>query len=155
MVRRDAIQRAGMLDESFFLYAEEAEWCHRLKKRGKLCIFGNLSVYHLQGASANEAFASSGHGYYNLFDRKGAQILVSNMLRIRKEFGLGWLLLHWIIQCFTIPLFFIGIFLEKIIPGREPFYLFGQWKGYVRNLILLTTLLPSMILGKKRFYKVL
>ncbi len=155
MVRRDTIQRAGMLDESFFLYAEEAEWCHRLKKQGKLCIFGNLSVFHLQGASANEAFASSGHGYYNLFDRKGAQILVSNMLRIRKEFGVGWLLLHWLIQIFTIPIFCVGVFWEKIIPGRKPFYTFGQWKGYVLNMVLLTRLLPSMILGSKRFYKVL
>lgn len=155
MVRRSAIEKAGLLDEDFFLYAEEAEWCHRLKKQGKLCIYGDLNVYHLQGASANEAFASSGHGYYNLFDRKGAQILVSNMLRIRKEFGLGWLFVHWIFQVFTILVFGVGVMIEALLPKRNAFYQPKQWLGYLKNMILLTNLIPSMALRKKRFYKVL
>ena len=45
MVKKDAIEKAGLMDEDFFLYAEEAEWCARLKKTGRLCIFGNLHVY--------------------------------------------------------------------------------------------------------------
>ncbi len=38
MVKKTAIEKAGLLDEDFFLYAEEAEWCSRLKKVVKLCI---------------------------------------------------------------------------------------------------------------------
>ncbi|MBS1606983.1 MAG: glycosyltransferase family 2 protein, partial [Bacteroidetes bacterium] len=30
MVKRSSIDKAGLLDEDFFLYAEEAEWCSRL-----------------------------------------------------------------------------------------------------------------------------
>ena len=37
MVKKSAINIAGLMDEDFFLYAEEAEWCARLKKVGKLC----------------------------------------------------------------------------------------------------------------------
>lgn len=33
MVKKSAIDKAGLMDEDFFLYAEEAEWCHRLKKQ--------------------------------------------------------------------------------------------------------------------------
>ncbi len=42
MVKQTAIRNVGLMDEDFFLYAEEAEWCSRLKKTGRLCIFGNI-----------------------------------------------------------------------------------------------------------------
>jgi GT2 family glycosyltransferase len=32
MVKKHAIEKAGLMDEDFFLYSEEAEWCSRLKK---------------------------------------------------------------------------------------------------------------------------
>ena len=32
MVKKNAVEKAGMMDEDFFLYAEEVEWCSRLKK---------------------------------------------------------------------------------------------------------------------------
>ena len=94
MVKRDAISKAGLLDEDFFLYAEEAEWCSRLKKYGKLCIFGQYHIIHLQGVTANQTFKSDDKGYYNLYDRKGRQIMVSNFLRIRKHLCCGWLFLN-------------------------------------------------------------
>ncbi len=36
MVKKSAINQAGLMDEDFFLYAEEAEWCSRLKKNRKI-----------------------------------------------------------------------------------------------------------------------
>ncbi len=44
MVKKDAIKKAGLLDEDFFLYHEESEWCSRLKKVGKLYHFSNFIV---------------------------------------------------------------------------------------------------------------
>ena len=32
MVKKNAVEKAGFMDEDFFLYAEEVEWCSRLKK---------------------------------------------------------------------------------------------------------------------------
>ncbi|WP_431216019.1 glycosyltransferase [Puia sp. P3] len=40
MVKRSAIDKAGLMDEDFFLYAEEAEWCGRIAGTGKMCIYG-------------------------------------------------------------------------------------------------------------------
>jgi GT2 family glycosyltransferase len=82
MVKTSAIGTAGLLDEDFFLYAEEAEWCSRIKKIGRLCIYGDLKMIHLQGETANEVFGSDGKGYYNLYDRKGGQIMLSNFVLI-------------------------------------------------------------------------
>ena len=90
MVKKEVIDRAGLLDEDFFLYAEEAEWCSRLHQQGSLCIYGQYTVVHLQGEVSNDAFNTTGKGYYNLFDRRGLQIILSNLVRIRKQFGTGW-----------------------------------------------------------------
>ena len=49
MVRKDAITLAGLMDEDFFLYAEEIEWCSRLRRLGKLALYGQHHVVHIQG----------------------------------------------------------------------------------------------------------
>lgn len=155
MVKQQAIEKAGMLDEDFFLYAEEAEWCSRLKKAGKLCIYGDLKVVHLQGETANDAFNSSGKGYYNLFDRKGLQIILSNFVRIRKEFGLFWYFLDLLIYTFTVPVFLIIGFFHQLTLLKNPFEHFSRWKGFTRNIISLWCYTPRIISGKPYFYKVL
>jgi GT2 family glycosyltransferase len=38
LVRRAAIERAGMLDERFFIYFEETEWCVRMREAGWSCV---------------------------------------------------------------------------------------------------------------------
>jgi GT2 family glycosyltransferase len=153
MVKKTAINKAGLLDEDFFLYAEEAEWCSRLKKQGILCIYGNCNVIHLQGESSADAFNSTGKGYFNLFDKRGLQIIVSNFLRIRKEFGLGWYLFDLLFYVLTIPVFFIGWLLTAII-GRNK-YSFVQWKVYTKNVFTLLSLSGKMVSKTPFFYKVL
>ena len=76
MTKKIAIEKVGVLDEDFFLYHEESEWCSRLKKVGKLCIFGELHVVHLEGQSTNKAFSSGTSGYSNLGDKKGFQLML-------------------------------------------------------------------------------
>jgi len=47
MVRRDTIEAVGMLDEDFFLYYEEAEWCHRMRGLGYRIVYVPASrVWH-------------------------------------------------------------------------------------------------------------
>lgn len=154
MVKKEAIEKAGMMDEDFFLYFEEIEWCARLRKIGKMCIYGDLNAIHLQGASANDAFGSAGQGYYNLFDRKGLQIMISGMVRIRKQFGVAWFIFHLLFYLFTIPIFFIGVFLTSILKRRS-FYSFKQFRGYVKNCMTLLSYSFTIIRNKPYFYKFL
>lgn len=154
MVKKSAFQIAGLMDEDFFLYAEEAEWCSRLKKAGTLCIFGKYHVVHLQGESANEAFGSAGKGYYNLYDNKGRQLLVSNLVRIRKQFGIGWFFFHLVAATFTIPVFFIVGFVHRLFTLRNPFSHFSQAGNFASNVFYVWRLVPVIISRKPYFYKV-
>lgn len=153
MLRKAILKETGLLDEEFFLYAEEIEWCARLKKAGEICVYGDLKLIHLQGESANKSFGSAGKGYYNLYDRKGLQLMVSNFLRIRKQFGAGWLLLHAFFYGLEMPLLFIRVILG-LLPGIGPFP-FSKWMGYCRNYFRLLKLLPTMLLRRPFFYKML
>jgi GT2 family glycosyltransferase len=153
MVKKEAIEKEGLMDEDFFLYFEEIEWCSRLRKAGPLCIYGDLNIVHLQGVTTNEVFASTGQGYYNLFDRKGLQIMLSALLRIRKQYGIGWFLFHLLAYCFTIPVFFIGVVLSLPFKGRE--YSFKQFSGYAGNCARIISLTGRIIANKPYLYKVL
>jgi GT2 family glycosyltransferase len=153
MVKKSAIEKAGLLDEDFFLFAEEAEWCSRLKEVGRLCIYGQYSIVHLQGETANETFQSSGKGYYNLYDRKGLQIMVSNFLRIRKQFGVGWFLVQLFFYVLEVPILYLGIVLSTTF-GKQNIG-FGKAKGFLKNIFLLLKLSPTIVRNKPHFYKVL
>ena len=153
MFKKQIIYKAGLLDEDFFLYAEEAEWCSRIKKSGHLCIFGELNIIHLQGESSNNAFESAGKGYFNLFDKKGLQIMLSNFVRIRKQFGLFWFAFDLLVYYFTIPVFFIGALLSKILAYKK--YTFSEVKGFTKNMFNVVKFIPKIILNKPFFYKVL
>lgn len=155
MVKKTAIAKAGLLDEDFFLYAEEAEWCSRLRKVGKLCIYGQYKVVHLQGESANAAFGSSAKGYYNLYDRKGLQVMLSNFVRIRKQFGVGWFLVQLAFYTFSIPLFFIVSLIANTFRGRNPIADFKMAVRFTLNVARIWRFLPVILLNKPYFYKVL
>ena len=153
MAEKEAIDKAGLMDEDFFLFAEEAEWCSRLKKIGKLCIYGDINIIHLQGETSNETFASSGKGYFNLFDRKGLQIMLSNLVRIRKQFGATWFLFILFFYVLEMPIFFIGVVFSRIFFSKK--YSFLQVKNYTTNILSILKLTPTVLSNRPHFYKVL
>lgn len=55
MVRREAIEAAGLLDEHYFMYAEEVDWCWRIQRAGWpfFCV-PRARVIHHGGASARQ-----------------------------------------------------------------------------------------------------
>jgi GT2 family glycosyltransferase len=154
MAKRSAFELAGLMDEDFFLYAEEAEWCSRLRKIGRLCIYGHFHVVHLQGVSANETFGSEGKGYYNLYDRKGLQIMLSNFVRIRKQFGVGWFVVQLGFYLLEVPVFAVGIVLSGL-SGRKRGYSWGMFRRYCANVGYVAGKSRTIIRNKPYFYKVL
>ena len=52
MVRSSAIERVGGLDERFFMYFEETDWCYRMKAEGgKICTCPPATVIHFGGTA--------------------------------------------------------------------------------------------------------
>ncbi len=156
MVKKNIIHKSGAMDEDFFLYAEEAEWCYRIGKYGQLFVYGDLHIKHLQGETINTATNSPTKGYHNIFDKKGAQLMLSNLLRIRKQEGVIWYLINMIICTIEIPIFWCGFLLTLIIQKKERRnYQLAQPIGYTKNIVLLWQYMPKIISGKPHFYKVL
>lgn len=154
MVKKSFIEKSGLLDEDFFLYAEEAEWCYRLKKHGRLVIYGQYKVIHLQGETSNAAFTSSGRGYSNLYDRKGLQIMISNFVRIRKQNGILWFLIQLLVYTFNIIVFFIAIVMKTILfmVTKEEF---TRFKKYSANVLRVWPYVIKISSGRPYFYKIL
>jgi len=55
LVRKEAIQQAGLMDEGYFMYAEEADWCWRFKRAGWRNLFTpEAQIIHLGGQSSKQ-----------------------------------------------------------------------------------------------------
>lgn len=53
LARRSALDVVGLLDERFFMYAEDVEWCCRMRSLGyAVAYLPGLRIVHLQGGSA-------------------------------------------------------------------------------------------------------
>jgi GT2 family glycosyltransferase len=155
MVKKEVLGKAGYMDEDFFLFAEEVEWCSRIHKLGVLAIYGDINIIHLQGESTGEAFDSAEKGYYGLYDRKGLQVMLSNHLRVRKQFGVGWYMVLLLNYTFAVPVFFFGSIIEGVFRLRNPFRYMKLVAGLTKNVAVLWRFTPTIIRNKPHFYKVL
>ncbi len=56
MTRREAVQQVGGLDEQFFMYGEDMDWCQRFHKAGwRVVFFPEAESIHYGGASSANA----------------------------------------------------------------------------------------------------
>jgi GT2 family glycosyltransferase len=155
MVKKDSVQKAGMLDEDFFLYAEEVEWCSRLGKFGDLVLYGDIQIIHLLGESIKDSTGTDDKTYANLFDKKGLQLIVSNHVRIRKQYGVGWFLFQLLNYSFGVIVFFLGSTLDHLIHFKNPFTDWKKIVGLATNVAILWGLSIIIIRNQPHFYKML
>jgi GT2 family glycosyltransferase len=65
MVRREATEQVGLLDEDYFLFLEETDWCYRMKKAGwKIYHVPQAEIFHFQGGSAGKKKERAKIEYY-------------------------------------------------------------------------------------------
>jgi GT2 family glycosyltransferase len=93
LVRREAIEQVGVLDESYFMYGEEADWCYRFRKAGwKVLFTPDARIVHLGGVSSAQV--------------KGPmclQLRASLLLFLRKHRGP----VSYVAGCAFVSLFFL------------------------------------------------
>ncbi|KPJ66652.1 MAG: hypothetical protein AMJ43_07425 [Coxiella sp. DG_40] len=108
LVRRAAIEQVGLMDECFFMYCEEADWCYRFFKSGwKMMFTPDAEIIHLGGQSSSKV---------------KVEMLVQLRLSILKFISKhhGWL--KHKIACFLTTLFFafrVPIWLIVSVFGRK------------------------------------
>lgn len=69
LVRREAIADAGPMDEAFFLYYEDIEWCHRMRDHGwRVLLEPAATVTHHLGSSAAQGPVTAA-AYRRSFER--------------------------------------------------------------------------------------
>lgn len=154
MARSSVLKRSGLLDEDFFMYAEEIEWCSRLKKQGPLFLFSEPKIIHIGGGSSQSAFGTQDwDNTYDVWSRKAAQIMLSNLVRVRKEFGGGWFLVITFFYILGIPVFFNGYLVQQLFSGKKRY----QWThvcGYTKNVFTVLKYFFRILMNKPFFYKI-
>lgn len=93
LVRREAIEQVGVLDESYFMYGEETDWCYRFRKAGwKILFTPTAQIVHLGGVSSAQ-----------LKGPMCLQLRASVLLFLRKHRGLA----SYVAGCAFVSLFFL------------------------------------------------
>jgi hypothetical protein len=70
LARREALHQVGLLDDGYFMYSEELDWCRRAKAAGwQIVYFPQARVMHHRGQSSEQA--------------KALQIILFNRSKIR------------------------------------------------------------------------
>lgn len=55
MLRREVLDRVGLLDESYIMYNEEVDWCYRMRMSGyKVYYYADTGVIHYIGGSTSK-----------------------------------------------------------------------------------------------------
>jgi N-acetylglucosaminyl-diphospho-decaprenol L-rhamnosyltransferase len=56
MVRREAIQRVGLFDETYFMYGEDLDWAYRIKQAGWRVMYNpRVTVTHVKRAASRQS----------------------------------------------------------------------------------------------------
>src|SRR5262249_15362541 len=64
LVRRADAEAVGLLDERYFMYAEDVDFCAAIRSRGRAILFvPSVEVVHARGRSAASAPAATARAY--------------------------------------------------------------------------------------------
>jgi hypothetical protein len=64
IVRREVIQKVGLMDESYFMYGDDIDWCYRIKQAGwKVYYLPEAEIIHYGGRGGSRR-----KSYRNIFE---------------------------------------------------------------------------------------
>ena len=94
LVRRSAIRDVGEMDEGFFLYYEDIEWCHRMRDRGwdvllapDACVVHHLGAAGAPSERVEAAYRDSFRRYCDLYDLRALKAVSDVALAVRGALG--------------------------------------------------------------------
>ena len=109
MLRREVYEQIGGLDEGYFMYSEELDWCKRAKQAGWRVVFlGDAQIIHYGGKSSEQVAARS----HILFQK--------SKLRYFRKYH-GWLTAQ-VLRVFLLLNYLVQLEIEsgKLLLGHKP-----------------------------------
>jgi GT2 family glycosyltransferase len=114
VVRREALDRVGLLDEDYFLFLEETDWCYRMKRAGwKIYHIPQAEVYHFQGKSAETEKKRAKVEYY----RSRYHFFKKNRGNLQWFILLGGLMIRLVFEL-----------LATLVASLVPFFTTKDWR---------------------------
>ena len=115
--RKQVIKKIGYLDESFFMYGEDLDWCFRIRDAGwKIYYLPEIKIIHFKGESSKKSDRDLILQFY-----KAMKLFVEKHYQHRYLHFPQWLLLAGI--WLRASLSFLAKFLISILPGLIDFVL--------------------------------
>lgn len=125
IIRREAVEQIGYLDERFFMYSEEVDWCYRLRQAG-------WRVYFVPDAEATHLWGGTSRV---LPVQTLVQLYRSRLLFFRKHYGLttamaykGVLALACLVRLAAMPVAVLAALPLALLDHATP----SQYRASVR-----------------------
>jgi GT2 family glycosyltransferase len=111
LVRREAIEQVGVLDEAYFVYGEETDWCYRFARAGWRRVFTPCArIVHLDGGGKSTSQVN-----VKMF----VQLQKSTMIYLRKNLGYTSWLLAKVIYIVSNAVRAVAWFIWSIVSGNR------------------------------------
>ena len=122
-IRREALERVGLLDENIFMYHEDTDFCYRMIKAGwKVCFYPGAEVVHL---------LVKGQGNSNYYPRQFVHCQ-TQLYFYRKHYSKITVILYKLVRRMSIAVKMMLVSLpgRKEKRGRELGWLSKLWEIY-------------------------
>ncbi len=148
LVRREAVDKAGAFDEDFFMYGEDVEWSSRLGKVGKLCYFKDCTFVHLEN---NNPFRRTSISWINRFS---TQMQLSNLLWVRKQYGVGAYLFSIASNLLMVPAILVWKMAVNVRKHGNPFAELRTQRIFIKKNGVLLNYFFKTLFNRKHLYKI-
>lgn len=150
MTKASVIERAGLLDEDFFMYGEDVEWGARLGKQGRLLLLHDAAFIHLEYGS-NQDNRQKVVTHINRFK---PQIQVSQLLWVRKQYGIGAYLVLIVHYLLMVPIVFVWKIAVNVLDRRLPWADLENQRSFARQVGIFMRFFWKTLANRPGFYKV-
>ena len=150
MTRRATVERAGMFDERFFMYAEDVEWSWRLGQQGRMLVLRDGFFVHLEFGSDPTGQAWQ----VTHINRFKTQMQVSVLLWIRKQYGVGAYLLLILHYLTLVPIIYAWKLSVNLRQGLPLLGDLTNQRAFARQVRVFLRFFWRTLFNRPGFYKV-
>jgi len=152
MIKREAFEKVGNLDEQFFMYGEDLDWCYRMQKTGyKVYYAHNTTIIHYKGESTKRSSIDETKVFYNamhLFVKKHLATSFIVEFILRAAIGITKFIAFWgRRKLIVISVILDFIFFDLSLFAGEELYkiIRKEWRGFHEYNLLLLYTVPALI----------